>query len=158
MVRANRTAARLAQGVLVVPLMLGAGDMSAATLIARYSAAACVPPLASAQPRTRQWKSTLTLGDGSAVLVRGAEMAGGRVTVTDPRTGRVYIAANAGDYLYPADIRVNIRDGLLYVKAQGLAGGIWEQAWLFEYDLHAHRQIARSKVKPSALPVECSGP
>jgi hypothetical protein len=65
------------------------------------------------------------------------------------------VAANAGDYVYPSDVRINTPDDLLYVKASGLAGGIRHQTWLFEYDLRGPRLVARQEVVDEALPAEC---
>jgi hypothetical protein len=73
-------------------------------------------------------------------------------------THRVSVAANAGDYVYPGDVRMNAQGNLLYVKASGLAGGIWQQTWLFEYDLRAERLVARQQVVDDALPCECPEP
>jgi hypothetical protein len=127
-------------------------------IITKYKAAACVALSSSpADPHTRRWKATLSLGDGSQVVVSGACMAGGMVVAFYPLTGQEYVAANAGDYVYPSDIRFDSQNDLLYVKAAGLAGGIWERTILFEYDLRQHRLLNRRGVKANALPEECSG-
>ncbi len=42
-----------------------------------------------------------------------------------PAMNRVFVAADAGDYIYPSDVRLDAPNYLLYVsKARGLAGGI----------------------------------
>jgi len=46
----------------------------------------------------------------------------------------------------------------LIVKATGLAGGIWHQTWLFEYDLDARRELAKVLVDRGVLPSECVMP
>jgi len=106
-------------------------------------------------PDTRQWDTTLTLRNGSTVVVSGMQMVGGRIEVQDVATGRRSIAADAGDYVYPSDVRVDHRSDHLYVKASGLAGGIQHQTWLFDYDLRAPGAVARLQVLDGALPPEC---
>ena len=82
-------------------------------------------------------------------------MPGGRITVRYMATGRELEAANAGDYVYPSDVRFNAQKNLLFVKASGLAGGINHETRLFEYDLLGQRLIESRRVKDSALPAEC---
>jgi hypothetical protein len=72
-----------------------------------------------------------------------------------PAEHRDVVAANPGDYVYPVDVRLDAQNDLLYVKAHGLAGGLMEQTWLFEYDLHGQRMAQRLQVKNGALPAEC---
>ena len=131
--------------------------VSHAPIIDHYQAAACIPfsvnPKAS--PHTREWETALTVKDGSKVIVTGAQMPGGRVNVRYPTSGRELVAADAGDYVYPSDIRLDGRSDSLYVKAAGLAAGIWQETWLFEYDLHNQKPIERRKVASDALPTEC---
>jgi hypothetical protein len=65
-------------------------------------------------------------------------------------------AANAGDYIYPADVRFDDTAGLLYVKAGGHRAAFGEaQTWLFEYDLRRRKQRDRTLVDPDVLPREC---
>lgn len=123
-------------------------------VIQRYGAAACVLP--SPHPKVRMWDAQLTLRDGSEVVVSGASMAGGLVSIRYKATGQSLVAANAGDYIYPEDVRFDGLRDLLYVKASGLAGGTWQQTWLFEYDLHAHRLLVRQRVPEKALAADCS--
>ncbi len=83
----------------------------------------------------------------------------GRVVARDDRTGEERIVADAGDYIYPADLRTNSQRDRLFVKASGLAGGLWHETWLFEYDIVQNHQTDKVRVKPSALPPECpAGP
>ena len=86
----------------------------------------------------------------------GAQMPGGRIIVRNPTTGVGSTAANAGDYVYPSDVRFNPQTNLLFVKASGLAAGINRETWLFEYDLLHDRLIDRRLVVDGALPPECS--
>lgn len=65
------------------------------------------------------------------------------------------LAANAGDYVYPSDVRMDHKNDHLYVKASGLAGGIQHQTWLFDYDLRGQLAAARQQVINDALPPEC---
>jgi hypothetical protein len=130
---------------------------SNAPIIAKYNAAACVPLSASPRirPPTREWDNPLSLRDGSKVIVSGAQVPGGRITVSYPATGRTLVAADPGDYIYPSDVRMDAKNDLLYVKADGLAGGISEQTRLFEYDLRGQRIMERRQVKNSILFAEC---
>ena len=60
-------------------------------------------------------------------------MPGGQIDVRYLSDGKDVLAANAGDYIYPADVRFEPTSGLLYVKASGepaAFGG--HQTWLFE--------------------------
>jgi hypothetical protein len=94
--------------------------------------------------------------NGSKVAINAASMVGGMVTVKYLASGEQLIAANAGDYVYPNDIRINNLADRLYIVASGLAGGLWQRTVLFEYDLHAHLQIARHGVRDKDLPTACS--
>jgi len=104
---------------------------------------------------TREWDTDLALKDGSKVIVTGAANAGGRITVRYPTSGRESVAADAGDYVYPSDVRLNAQKDRLYVKASGLAAGIGQKLGLFEYDLHSQKLVDRRKVANEALPAEC---
>jgi hypothetical protein len=70
-------------------------------------------------------------------------------------------AADAHEYVYPADVRYDRGTGHLYVKADGVdALFAGRETWLFEYDLDHRRQVRRHRVDPQVLPEECrvSGP
>jgi hypothetical protein len=132
--------------------------LSDAPIITRYRDAVCVPFSTHPQvtPHTREWSTTLTLRNGTKVLVSGAQIPGGRVVAFYPAEHRDVVAANPGDYIYPSDVRLDAQNDLLYVKAHGLAGGLTEQTWFFEYDLRGQRMVQRLQVKNGALPAECS--
>jgi hypothetical protein len=88
--------------------------------------------------------------------VAGAQLPGGRIDVKYTPDGQEQTAANAGDYIYPADVRFDQAAGLLYVKAKGAPAAFGgPQTWLFEYDLRQRRQTGRVMVDPSVLPQEC---
>jgi hypothetical protein len=55
-------------------------------------------------------------------------------------------------------VRLNDRRDRLYVKASGLAGGVSDQTWLYEYDLQKRQQVRRERVQPDSLPAECLMP
>lgn len=134
--------------------------VSRSPIIDQYRVATCVswtsPRVAGRA--SREWDIDLSLSDGSKVRVSGAQMPGGRISVRFLATGRESEAANAGDYVYPSDVRLNAENDLLYVKASGLAGGVWHETWLFKYDLHSQRLMARQQVVDDALPPECPEP
>jgi hypothetical protein len=128
-------------------------------LIDRYSRAACIPVKfgPGISPPTRAWNYTLKTRDGVAVHVSGAEMPGGRIDVRYASDGKSEVAADAGDYIYPADVRLDAATDRLYIRASGVPahpfGGA--QTWLFEYDLKNQRQTGKARVDPSVLPEEC---
>ena len=127
------------------------------SIVRGYRAAACVVLSAtpSVTPPTREWSSPQSLPGGVKVVIRGAAIPGGRVTLFYPQTGNTVIAADAGDYVYPTDIRLDAKNALLYVKARGLAGGLSLQTWLFEYDIQQRRLLQRQMVHDADLPEEC---
>jgi hypothetical protein len=135
---------------------LGAGPKeSTKSLLARYKAATCVP---SARTPYRSWDAELAVSNGSKVVIKAAEIPGGLVMVTDLGSGDQFVAANAGDYVYPHDIRIDKQRDLLYIIASGLAGGLWWRTVLFEYDLRSHQRTARRRIKDKGLPKACPGP
>ena len=73
-------------------------------LIDQYSRAECVP-VRFAPGVSRAWDYTLKTREGIAVHVSGAEMPGGRIDVRYLSDGKEAVAADAGDYIYPADVR-----------------------------------------------------
>ena len=131
---------------------------SHARIIELYTAAACVPLAAKpkAYSADREWDALIPLRDGSTVVVRGAQIVSGQIEVFYPAASKQIVAANAGDYVYPSDVRADTQNDLLYVKADGLAGGIWRQTWLFKYDLRRQQLMERLQVRNDALPPECS--
>ncbi len=82
-------------------------------------------------------------------------MVGDRIDVQFMATGRVSVAANEEDYIYPSDVRIDHRTDHLYVKASGLAGGLERQTWLIDYDLPGQVQVDRRLVANEVLPAEC---
>jgi len=90
----------------------------------------------------------------SAILSACAERQDIDVRFTSD--GTQHTAANAGDYIYPADVRFDNGAHLLYVKASGHRAAFGEaQTWLFEYDLRDRRKRERALVNPDVLPREC---
>jgi hypothetical protein len=150
--------------ILVIFTLTGvaARQESTKSLIEQYKTATCLPittsPYVPEDKKTRFWDTTVVLRDGSTVTVKAATMTGGVVNLIYLVSGQQYVAANAGDYVYPTDIRIDTQHDRLYVVASGLAGGIWHRTVLFEYDLRERRQTARRGVKDRDLPNECPGP
>jgi hypothetical protein len=83
----------------------------------------------------------------------GRQEPGGRIDVKYEATGADEVAADAGDYIYPDDVRFN--GDRLFVKASGVPVIGTEQTWIFEYDLRRHRQTGRLRVDPGVLTKEC---
>ena len=79
------------------------------------------------------------------------------MVVSYPATGQQYIAAKPYDYVYPIQIRIDVENDVLYVAANVLAGGFWDQTWLFAFDLRERKQTARRKIRYKDQPAGCSG-
>jgi len=47
-------------------------------------------------------------------------MPGGRIDVKYLFDGSEIVAADAGDYIYPADVRLDSKSGTIFVKASGV--------------------------------------
>jgi hypothetical protein len=90
------------------------------------------------------------------VQIRGVQAPGGRIDIQFLNDGATLVAADAGDYVYPDDVRVDSASGLLYVRANGRrAVGGKPETWLFEYDLRQRRSLRRSRVALAVLPRTC---
>jgi hypothetical protein len=127
-------------------------------IITAYKSAECIPAHINAEigPPTPTWDYSLTTSAGQAVRVLGAQMPGGRIVVQYEPDGADIVAANAGDYIYPADVRIDRAREKLLVKASGIRAAFSQpQTWLFEFDLTRRAQIDRARVDPSVLPQEC---
>ena len=125
-------------------------------IIDRYAHAPCIPVRTGegTHASRRVWDYTLTRRDGGSVHVSGSTPAG-RIDVRLP-DGTEHVAGTAGDYIYPADVRLDQPNERLYVRASGQRASFGSaQTWLFEYDLRAMRQVARALVDPHVLPAEC---
>jgi hypothetical protein len=129
-------------------------------LIDRYAAAPCLrlSSQSTTQPPVREWNATVRTERQREFRILGRQSVGGSVTARDQRTGEEHIVARAGDYVYPADVRVSSDFSRIFVKADGLAGGMWRETWLYEYDLVQLRQVSKVRVDPAVLPPECSNP
>lgn len=146
-----------------VTLLTGASCLIPArssSLIDAYRTAACVTPTFAkgVHPPTRGWDTTITIASGSRATVEGAEKVWGRIVVWYESDALPVTAVKPGDYIYPSDVRLNDSRDRLYVKASGLAGGMSQQTWLYEYDLQARQQVRRQRVHPESLPPECPMP
>ncbi len=133
---------------------------SSGPIITKYSAAACIA-FSAIQPgfsHVREWDTALTLRDGAQVIVNGSDTPSGHVTVSYPAAGRVVVAADPNEYIYPSDVRLDAQNELLYVKAEGLALLDGDQTWLFEFDLRKQRIVQRTRVRNGILPMECPEP
>ena len=127
-------------------------------VVSGYEKAECVPVKfgAAIHPPTRAWDYQLVTPGGVTVHISGAQMPGGRIDLRYQSDGTEVVAANAGDYIYPADVRFDGSKDRLFVKASGepaAFGG--PQTWLFEFDLARRQQMDRVRVDPTVLPPEC---
>ncbi len=113
-------------------------------IITEYKDAECIPPRLGQRfiPPTHTWDYALTTAPGQTVRVSGAQMPGGRIDVHYESDGADVIAANAGDYIYPADVRIDKAKQRLLVKASGITAAFSvPQTWLFEFDLTRRSEI-----------------
>lgn len=125
-------------------------------LIDRYIRAECVPVTLGSGSPARTWNYPLETLDANSIQVYGRAVPGGRIDVKYASDGKDETAGDAGDYIYPADVRFDRTTGRLYVKASGAPAAFGgPQTWLFEYDLRQRRQTGHARVDPSVLPQEC---
>ena len=131
-----------------------------AAIIDEYRMASCVNPsqATGVTPPTRGWNAALTVAGARALTVKGAEMVGGNIRVQYGPNGPEIVAVQPGDYIYPSDVRVDGAATLLFVKADGWAGGLRQETWLYKYDLRSRQELTRLLVDPTVLPPECPMP
>ena len=145
--------------ILAIVVLTGCTrNVRSGRLIDQYKRADCVPPNIGPgiSPPTRSWNDVLRTADGNAIQVSGAQMPGGRIDVKYLSTGKQVVAANAGDYIYPADVRFDPTSSRLYVKASGSPAAFGgPQTWLFEYDLQKQHRTGHVRVDPTVLSQEC---
>jgi hypothetical protein len=128
-------------------------------IITEYESAECISPHLGPgiTPPTHVWDRSVTDSLGQNVRILGAEMPGGRIDVRYESDGADIVAANAGDYIYPADVRIDKLRQRLLVKASGITAAFsLPQTWLFEFDLTQRRLVDRARVDPKVLPQECN--
>jgi hypothetical protein len=127
-------------------------------LIEAYRTAQCVTPTRAegAAPPTRGWNARVRIAGDVEVTIKGADMVWGKITLRYEPGGESVTPVAAGDYIYPADVRLGASRDRLFVKARGLAGGRHRETWLYEYDLRARKRLRRQNVDPAALPEECA--
>jgi hypothetical protein len=142
--------------LLAIAILVGcARTIRKGVLIDQYVRAECLPVTFGSGSPARTWNYTLETREGSTIEVPGRAVPGGRIDVRYASDGKDEIAANAGDYIYPADVRFDRPDEHLYIKASGVAVFGKPQTWLFEYDLRQRLQTRRARVDPTVLPREC---
>jgi hypothetical protein len=135
------------------------GPQQSGALVDGYRAADCVPVMSAlnVQPPARAWNYTLKSRTGLDIHVSGVQTVGGRIVLKYLADGTQSVAADAGDYIYPSDVRVDHAQEKLYIKAAGTPAAFGgPQTWLFQYDLRQRHETARAEVDPWVLPSECS--
>lgn len=132
------------------------GPVQQSPLIDRYRTATCLPP--NGHPdfpgSERAWNHQIKTRKGAEFVVVGFQGPGARVLLRERSAGAQVEVASPGDYVYPVDVRYDAASEVLYVKAEGLAGGISRETWLFEFEI-AERKSARVQVDPGVMPAEC---
>jgi hypothetical protein len=156
------------KGCFLALVLAGAGvsgtacgrPLRSGVLIDAYRAADCVGPTFArgVKPPTRGWDTRIAIAGGSAAIVEGADMVSGDIRLRYEPDREEIVAVDPGDYISPHDVRLNRSRDRLYVKARGAAAGVWQQTWLYEYDLLNRREVRRNRVHPDALPPECPMP
>jgi hypothetical protein len=126
-------------------------------VIEKFRTARCIAP--NGHPNfpssSRAWNQQLKIRTGEVLTIIGFQGPGSRVFISR-ENGREFEVANPGDYIYADDVRYDDSTEILYVRAQGLAGGISKETWLFTFDINRAQQTARLKVDPDVLPPVCS--
>ena len=131
--------------LLAVAVLAGwARTIRTGALIDQYSRADCVP-VRFISRHTRAWDYTLKTREGITVRISGVQMPGGRIDVRYMPDGKVSVAANAGDYIYPADVRFDATvrpDGKVWHGPEGARRAMteWVQEW-DEYELQTERVL-----------------
>lgn len=128
-------------------------------VIDRYSRAECIP-VAYIDPTlpypVKEWNYILKTPKGTIVKIIGQAIPGGNIGLVYVPNDGGGITADAGDYIYPADVRFDRTNEHVYVKASGRPAAFGgEQTWLFELDIPQRRQVQKVRVEPSVLPQEC---
>jgi hypothetical protein len=149
----------LACGVVAVSVLAGCSRMVRSGPITNaYENAECIPVEfgPGITPPTRAWDYRLVTPGGMTVHISGAQMPGGRIDLAYQSDGIAVVAVDAGDYIYPADVRFDRQNDRLLVKASGVPAAFGgPQTWLFDFDLTHRRQTDRVRVDPAVLPSEC---
>ena len=149
----------VACGVVTVGVLVGCSRMvRSGPMINAYENAECIPVEfgPGISPPTRAWDYQLVIPSGMTVHISGAQMPGGRIDLAYQPDGIEVVAADAGDYIYPADVRFDKQTERLFVKATGVPAAFGgPQTWLFVFDLAHRRQMSRIRVDPTVLPGEC---
>lgn len=161
----RRETLRIREIAIVCSTLLVLGMLSACTrtirsgaIIDGYNGAECIPVQfgPGITPPTRAWDYSIATRRGVTVHISGAEMPGGRIDLGYLPDGPDIVAADAGDYIYPADVRLDQSREKLYSKASGVPAAFGgPQTWLFEFDLNSRKQIGRARVDPKVLTKEC---
>ena len=150
---------RLSAILVVITFAACSHAVRTGRLIDRYRSADCIPLVTSRGGQAlsgRSWDHTIKIQDDLVVHISGAQVPGGQIDVRYPPSEEWRVAADAGDYIYPADVRFDGAGKRLYVKADGRPvafGG--RQVWLFEYDLQQKRRTGRMRIALDVLPPEC---
>ena len=148
-------AARAMWAILIVGSQACARPVRAHPVIGAFRGASCVPSTTTTDKEARRWSAQLALSNGEKLAVEAVHGPGGTVELLDSTSGRRWTVADSGDYVYPSDIREDVSKEQLFVKTQGLAAGLSEETWLFQYDVGSRRLLAQVRVAPDVLPPEC---
>ncbi|GAO02686.1 hypothetical protein [Anaeromyxobacter sp. PSR-1] len=116
----------------------------------------------SAEPVTPVWNPDISPPE--PMWIQKVELPGGFVTVSARCcVGQGFVARfsdessprtmfTPGDYVYPSELRVALRERVVYGRASGLAGGITKVTKIFAYDLDRRRLVESVDVDPGLLP------
>lgn len=132
------------------------GMKSGGELIDQFSKAECLPPSERNAQSLLLWRSPITTRSGIRAIVLGLKDINGQIHVQFGAESKPVVAVFPKDFLGPTDVRVDINQDWLFVRAYGdTALGGKAETWLYKYDLRDRKVISESRVDPSVLPKEC---
>lgn len=132
------------------------GVKTGGELIDQFSKADCLSPSERDSQSRLLWRSPITTRSGIRAVVLGRNDINGQIHVQFDPDPESVVAVFPKDFLGPTDVRVDINQDWLFVRAYGHAAfGGDAETWLYKYDLRDRKVISESRVDPSVLPKEC---
>ena len=87
----------------------------------------------------RSWKIDVKLADGTGITITATAWIGSDIWLKYSDEAEPRVAYTYGDYIYPADIRID--NNIMYAKVDGLAAGIWQHTRIIISDLVARKKV-----------------
>jgi hypothetical protein len=137
-----------------MPPEASTGKHSAAPpLVRAYLGADPVTPIWNPEitPAELMWSKQIDLAGVTVTVSARCCVGQGFVAMySDETSARLMFAP--GDYVYPRELRVAIRERVAYGRASGLAGGVAQVTKVFAYDLERRHLLDSAEVDPALLP------